>query len=254
VGHWRFDVRARSFLASLRMIVAFGSSIIAVASLAGCSCDAPDAWEPKENVPPPVLRQRVPPVIEAPPGTANVDQFLARKERWPVKVGADPRAKTIRIDDDALDKANVKSVAELVKIRRPNGLPDKPRGQNGRWVRFGNEETTIYRVDCVLVEAKFEDEDKDYHVVIRDPFGDPSKTMIIEFPRPDVVPVDSPFRDRILEARADLDKHVRVRNRFRPIARRARVWGVGFFDFVHGQRGVAPNGIELHPVLKIEFK
>src|SRR5439155_9710638 len=25
--------------------------------------------------------------------------------------------------------------------------------------------------------------------------------------------------------------------------------GVGFFDFLHGQTGVAPNGIELHPVV-----
>jgi hypothetical protein len=27
--------------------------------------------------------------------------------------------------------------------------------------------------------------------------------------------------------------------------------GVGFFDFEHGQNGVAPNAIELHPVLAI---
>ncbi|PWT81650.1 MAG: hypothetical protein C5B58_09530 [Acidobacteria bacterium] len=34
----------------------------------------------------------------------------------------------------------------------------------------------------------------------------------------------------------------------------ARITGVGFFDRVHGQTGVASfNGIELHPVLKIEF-
>jgi hypothetical protein len=33
------------------------------------------------------------------------------------------------------------------------------------------------------------------------------------------------------------------------ICRRARVSGVAFFDFLHGQTGVAPNGIELHPVL-----
>jgi hypothetical protein len=26
--------------------------------------------------------------------------------------------------------------------------------------------------------------------------------------------------------------------------------GVGFWDEIHGQTGVAPNGIELHPVLK----
>ena len=31
------------------------------------------------------------------------------------------------------------------------------------------------------------------------------------------------------------------------------VTGVRFFDFLHGQTGVAPNGIELHPVLDIQF-
>jgi hypothetical protein len=29
----------------------------------------------------------------------------------------------------------------------------------------------------------------------------------------------------------------------------ATITGVGFFDIVHGQSGVAPNGIELHPAL-----
>jgi hypothetical protein len=33
------------------------------------------------------------------------------------------------------------------------------------------------------------------------------------------------------------------------ICPRACVTGVAFFDFLHGQTGVAPNGIELHPVL-----
>jgi hypothetical protein len=33
------------------------------------------------------------------------------------------------------------------------------------------------------------------------------------------------------------------------ICTRANVTGVAFFDFIHGQTGVAPNGIELHPVL-----
>jgi hypothetical protein len=28
-----------------------------------------------------------------------------------------------------------------------------------------------------------------------------------------------------------------------------RLTGVGFWDEIHGQTGVAPNGIELHPVL-----
>jgi len=29
----------------------------------------------------------------------------------------------------------------------------------------------------------------------------------------------------------------------------AQIIGVGFFDTLHGQNGVAPNGVELHPVL-----
>jgi hypothetical protein len=29
------------------------------------------------------------------------------------------------------------------------------------------------------------------------------------------------------------------------------ITGVGFYDFQHGQNGVAPNAIELHPVLAI---
>ena len=33
----------------------------------------------------------------------------------------------------------------------------------------------------------------------------------------------------------------------------ARITGVGFFDRAHGATGAAPNVIELHPVLKIEF-
>ena len=33
------------------------------------------------------------------------------------------------------------------------------------------------------------------------------------------------------------------------LCRRARVTGVAFFDYEHGQTGVAPNAIELHPIL-----
>jgi hypothetical protein len=32
-----------------------------------------------------------------------------------------------------------------------------------------------------------------------------------------------------------------------------RVNGVGFFDRPHGQAGAAPNNLELHPVLEIQF-
>lgn len=31
-----------------------------------------------------------------------------------------------------------------------------------------------------------------------------------------------------------------------------QIKGVAFFDQKHGQRGMAPNGIELHPILKFK--
>jgi hypothetical protein len=36
------------------------------------------------------------------------------------------------------------------------------------------------------------------------------------------------------------------------LCRRAAVTGVAFFDYEHGQTGVAPNAIELHPVLRFQ--
>jgi hypothetical protein len=33
------------------------------------------------------------------------------------------------------------------------------------------------------------------------------------------------------------------------VCSKTRVVGVAFFDYNHGQTGVAPNAIELHPVL-----
>jgi hypothetical protein len=32
-----------------------------------------------------------------------------------------------------------------------------------------------------------------------------------------------------------------------------QVTGVGSFDYLHGPTGVTPNGIELHPILAVEF-
>jgi hypothetical protein len=39
-------------------------------------------------------------------------------------------------------------------------------------------------------------------------------------------------------------------SRFTKLSGRATVTGVGFFDIPHGQTGIAPNAIDLQPVLK----
>ena len=40
---------------------------------------------------------------------------------------------------------------------------------------------------------------------------------------------------------------VRASACFRLLTGTATITGVAFFDVSHGQRGVAPNGVELHP-------
>ena len=63
--------------------------------------------------------------------------------------------------------------------------------------------------------------------------------MITEAPLPSCASRATPFRRRqMAQARAS----VRV-------CPHAVITGVAFFDFKHGQTSVAPNAIELHPIL-----
>jgi hypothetical protein len=80
------------------------------------------------------------------------------------------------------------------------------------------------------------EDDSDLHVVIEDAQG---QTMITEAPLPACAPrATLTRRQQMAQARAA----VRV-------CPRASITGVAFFDFQHGQTGVAPNAIELHPIL-----
>jgi hypothetical protein len=74
--------------------------------------------------------------------------------------------------------------------------------------------------------------------------------MIVEFPDPACV--DSPFkRTKIRRARsAMLDACGPISSSsFTDLKGKVVVSGVGFWDELHGQTGVAPNGMELYPVL-----
>ena len=79
------------------------------------------------------------------------------------------------------------------------------------------------------------EDDGDLHVVLDDgPWH-----MIAEAPSPSCTAGAKPaLRREMTVARS----HVRV-------CARVKVTGVAFFDFRHGQTRVAPNAIELHPIL-----
>jgi hypothetical protein len=95
-------------------------------------------------------------------------------------------------------------------------------------------ERHIFQVRARVTLIRPED-DQDLHVVLR--AG--RKNMIAEAPAWACTRRAKPYRRRQM---------ARARRAVR-ICRRARVTGVAFFDFKHGQTGVAPNAIELHPIL-----
>jgi hypothetical protein len=114
--------------------------------------------------------------------------------------------------------------------------------------RVSPYETSVWVIDATLVEYKLED-DSDYHLVLIDGSGN---TIIAELTSP-ACHSGSRFAAGVSNARAEFDAIFSVTKSFRSANLAVRVSGVGMFDFLHGQTGVAPNGIELHPVLDIAF-
>jgi hypothetical protein len=90
-------------------------------------------------------------------------------------------------------------------------------------------------------------DDSDIHLVIADT-GD--RTMIAEMPAPQCVGASSPFPPSIRYVRSKFTSQFHPSSSWHRGNTKVQIAGVGFFDFKHGQSGVAPNAIELHPVLQ----
>ena len=109
------------------------------------------------------------------------------------------------------------------------------------------EEQVAYRVTATLVGFKLE-ADLDWHIVVQ---GTTGQTMVVEMPDP----LCAPDADRAAAYKSARDHLLRYIQRPRKgklqYVRKPfqLTWvGVLFFDRVHGQDGVAKNGVELHPV------
>jgi hypothetical protein len=157
-------------------------------------------------------------------------------ERWSVKTGTDADAGLIN-----LQSTTSATIASLGALSQPATLPANNRVQP--------TETTVFRLQATLVEYKLE-ADSDYHLVLADSSG---HEMIAEIPDPACVGAGSPLASGISKARSEFDSKYSVTGSFKTANTPVTVTGVGFFDFLHGQTGVAPNGIELHAVLDIQF-
>ncbi len=158
---------------------------------------------------------------------ASHAQGRCGEQRWPVKTLADRDASLV----DTIPTPT--SVAELVAIPRP----PNPLAQDGR---TGPIELTTFLLRARLVRVPPQD-DLDFHLVVRDLDTD-SLTLVTEVP--DSTCVTDPRLGR---------KYNEVRRTLRSIPRDAVIefTGVGFFDYEHGQSGMADNGIEIHPLLSL---
>jgi hypothetical protein len=117
--------------------------------------------------------------------------------------------------------------------------------------RHGFVEFHTWKLKARPIQAKLE-EDGDIHLVISAPLA-PAKTMIVEFPKRTCIA--SPFkRPKMVTARHQFLNNCGSvsSSSWLKLAGRVMIVGVGFWDAKHGQTGVAPNGIELHPVLNFQ--
>jgi hypothetical protein len=157
-------------------------------------------------------------------------------ERWSVKTGTDADAGKVN-----LTTPSNTTIATLRGPAAPSPIPANNRVSP--W------ETTEWVLNATLTQFKLES-DSDYHLVLKDAGG---LTMIVEIPSPSCVGAGSPFFAGIQNARSKFDARFTATTSFQTANIPVQIKGVGMFDFLHGQTGVAPNGIELHPVLDIIF-
>jgi hypothetical protein len=148
-------------------------------------------------------------------------------DRWPVKILADRDSGRVDL------KPVATTIAILARLPRPDG--ERPQAN-----RVTFERRTV-RVHAILRSQHRSDDDSDIHLVLADP-ADPNVTLVAEVP-------DSACALGVPHATA----YARIRRILPRIApgTEIEVEGVLFFDRDHGQTGVAPNAIEIHPVLHL---
>ena len=165
-------------------------------------------------------------------------------ERWHIKT----------LDDAGVN--HISNTPKTATISAMNALA-VPAGFNANndTSRYTPVEFEKFTIDALVTGFK-EESDRDFHIVIADP-NHTSVTMIAEIPDPQC---------STMKVSGHAQEIASVRNaftacfgappaggQFKKLAKsvRVQIMGIGFFDRLHGQTGVAKNGIELHPAMSI---
>ncbi len=176
--------------------------------------------------------------LKATPTQPEAEGLACGVERWAVKTLTDSDAAKVNF------QAVPGSVGTLVSLPKPAALPKNSR--------IAPVELTVYTVKAHVEEFKLEN-DSDIHVVISNP-DDPNETMIVEFVNTQCIdPAKAIQETAMAKTREDfIGICGEPARKFLTCEVDVEITGVGFFDFIHGQTGVSPNGIEIHPVLAIK--
>jgi hypothetical protein len=168
-------------------------------------------------------------------------------ERWPVKTLSDPAASAVVL------RSVPRTVADLGRLPVPTAL----QVRDDRDVPRQDVEKRVYRIRVRLLAFK-QEADSDIHLAVAD-LHDPNASMIVEFPAPwceqraGAAPAlaarTTAARTAFLKA-CGQPKIIGGRSYYKQVFGTASITGVAFFDRIHGQLGVAPNGIELHPAIR----
>ncbi len=163
--------------------------------------------------------------------------------RWDVKTLSDSQANQVNMTPEDTTIGTLTSLASPITSEKT-----EPSGR-------APAELQVWKLNNVILVGARHEGDGDYHVILQDP--DSGATMIAEIPDPNNSGAQaSPYASQLAAVRAQFDQAFGAPGAYpQPMLKlnvRANIWGVGFFDFVHNQDGVAPNGIELHPVMGFE--
>jgi hypothetical protein len=163
-------------------------------------------------------------------------------ELWPIKTLIDTNSGQVQ-----LDPVLPTSIAAVNALQ----VPSDPTTRQG-----DNFELHSYSLTAYLVGYKLE-ADNDWHIVLSDDGTETrGHTIIVEIPnpacaQPPLEPTTSRVLAQITQARAAFETAFPPASACFSCNLKAQVTviGVGFFDKLHGQHGVAVNGAELHPVI-----
>jgi hypothetical protein len=156
-------------------------------------------------------------------------------ERGPVKEGSDRDRYKVSTTVTKVSLAYLRGRAKPTSYPKSN--------------RVTSTELHTYQVTAYLTQYKIES-DGDIHLVLKDSSG---RSIIAEIPYGGCVPTSSRWKSKIASARSTFTAKYHVTTSWHYVHRLVDVRGIGFMDPLHGQTGVAPNGVELHPVININF-